>query len=60
MKLVCFTIYYEIIPDDFNMIKEKLIYCVDELKSEIIFTNGGTGFSKRDVTPEATREVILS
>ena len=52
------TIYYEVIPDDFNMIKEKLIYCADELKSEIVFTDGGTGFSKRDITPEATSEVI--
>ena len=50
--------HYEIIPDDFETIKEKLVYCADELGVEIVFTNGGTGFSKRDVTPEATREVI--
>ena len=52
------TIYYEVIPDDFDMIIEKLIYCADELKAEIIFTDGGTGFSKRDITPEATQKVI--
>ena len=51
-------IYYEIIPDDFNLIMEKLIYCADEIKSEIVFTDGGTGFSKKDVTPEATEKVL--
>jgi len=49
---------YEIIPDEPPMIKEKLIDFCDNLKLDLILTNGGTGFTKRDLTPEATKEVI--
>lgn len=52
------VVKYEIIPDERDMIKEKLIDYCDNLKPDIIFTDGGTGFTKRDVTPEATKEVI--
>lgn len=48
--------YYEILPDDKEMIKEKLIEYSE--KVDLILTTGGTGLSPRDVTPEATREVI--
>lgn len=50
--------YYKVIPDDFDTIVKELTYICDELKIELILTNGGTGFSKRDVTPEATEKVI--
>lgn len=50
--------YYEIIPDEKHLIKEKLIFLCDQLKLDVIFTSGGTGFSQRDVTPDATLEVI--
>lgn len=50
--------YYKIIPDDLDKIAEELIYLSDELKVDLVLTNGGTGFSKRDVTPEATMKVI--
>lgn len=50
--------YSKIIPDDKEEIERELIYLSDELKVDLILTNGGTGFSKRDVTPEATRNVI--
>ncbi|MBC2582431.1 molybdenum cofactor biosynthesis protein B [Clostridium sp. DJ247] len=50
--------HYKIIPDDMDTISEELIYLCDELKVNLIVTNGGTGFSKRDVTPEATLKVI--
>ncbi|MDF2595386.1 MAG: molybdenum cofactor biosynthesis protein [Clostridia bacterium] len=50
--------YYEVIPDDFETIKEKLIYLCDTEKVDLVITTGGTGFSERDVTPEATKEVI--
>ncbi len=50
--------YYDIIPDEEDVIREKLIYACDQLKLDIIFTSGGTGFSSRDVTPEATMKVI--
>ena len=49
---------YEIIPDEPALIKEKIIYYCDELKVDLVLTDGGTGFTKRDNTPEATAEVI--
>ncbi|CAM2784021.1 MULTISPECIES: molybdopterin adenylyltransferase [Clostridium] len=49
---------YKIIPDEINIISEELIKLCDEKKVNLIITNGGTGFSKRDVTPEATERVI--
>lgn len=50
--------YYKVIPDDIHAIESELIYICDELRVELVLTNGGTGFSKRDVTPEATLKVI--
>jgi len=50
--------HYEIIPDEKARIKEKLTACCDQLKVDLVLTTGGTGFSPRDVTPEATLEVI--
>lgn len=47
-----------IITDDLDTIKNKLLYYTDEVKVDLIITTGGTGFSPRDNTPEATREVI--
>jgi molybdenum cofactor synthesis domain-containing protein len=48
--------YYVILPDEKEQIKEKLIeYCG---KVDLILTTGGTGLAPRDVTPEATLEVI--
>lgn len=51
-------VHYKIIPDEIDEIVEELIKASDELKVDLILTNGGTGFSKRDVTPEATLKVI--
>jgi molybdopterin adenylyltransferase len=48
--------YYEVIPDEKSLIKEKLIDY--STKVDLVITTGGTGLSPRDVTPEATREVI--
>jgi len=50
--------FYDIIPDEKDVIIEKLKYASDELGLDIILTSGGTGFSSRDVTPEATLEVL--
>ncbi|HEY8803524.1 MAG TPA: MogA/MoaB family molybdenum cofactor biosynthesis protein [Clostridium sp.] len=50
--------FYKMIPDEKNEIERELIYLCDELKVDLILTNGGTGFSQRDVTPEATQNVI--
>lgn len=49
---------YEIVPDEQILISEKLKSWVDELEISLIFTTGGTGFSPRDVTPEATKSVL--
>lgn len=48
--------YYEILPDEKEMIREKLIEYAG--RADVILTTGGTGLSPRDVTPDATREVI--
>lgn len=50
--------YYKIVPDEIDRIEKELIYLSDKVKIDIVFTNGGTGFSTRDVTPEATEKVI--
>ena len=50
--------FYKMIPDEIEEIEKELIYLCDELKVDLILTNGGTGFSERDVTPEATQKVI--
>lgn len=52
------VIKYEIIPDEPDMIKERLISYADTLKVDLVLTTGGTGFTARDFTPEATKEVI--
>ena len=52
------VVHYEIIPDEPEMIKEKLVHYCDVLKVDLVLTNGGTGFTARDFTPEATKEVI--
>jgi molybdenum cofactor synthesis domain-containing protein len=49
---------YEIVPDEREIIRERLIRYCDELKVDLVLTTGGTGFSPRDVTPEATLDVI--
>jgi molybdenum cofactor synthesis domain-containing protein len=50
--------YYKMIPDEKLQIEKELIYLCDEIKVDLILTNGGTGFSQRDVTPEATSNII--
>lgn len=52
------VVHYEIIPDEPERIKEKIIQLSDELRVNLILTTGGTGFTSRDNTPEATKEVI--
>ena len=47
-----------LIPDDFQKIKDTLVEICDNNHADLILTTGGTGFSKRGVTPEATEEII--
>lgn len=51
-------IKYEIVPDERETISAQLIEWVDETALNLIVTTGGTGLGPRDVTPEATRDVI--
>ena len=46
--------YKGIVPDEREVIELELIKCADELDAALVVTTGGTGFSPRDVTPEAT------
>lgn len=52
------VIHTAIVPDEAEDIRRELLRCSDELKASLILTTGGTGFSPRDITPEATRTVI--
>ncbi|MGD0779259.1 MAG: molybdopterin adenylyltransferase [Dehalococcoidales bacterium] len=52
------VIKYEIVPDEKDVIAATLCDWADSGKVDVILTTGGTGLSKRDVTPEATLAVI--
>ncbi|MFN2198082.1 MAG: molybdenum cofactor biosynthesis protein B [Anaerolineales bacterium] len=47
-----------IVPDELQVITQTLIAWADSDMLDIIITTGGTGFAPRDITPEATRQVI--
>jgi len=49
---------YEILPDEKEQIRDRLIKLADDEKIDLIFTTGGTGPGPRDVTPEATIEIL--
>lgn len=49
---------YLIAPDERDIISSNLKRMADELDIDLILTTGGTGFSPRDITPEATLDVI--
>ncbi|MDY0004749.1 MAG: molybdopterin-binding protein [Polyangia bacterium] len=48
----------EILPDDRETIAKRLVQLCDEVVCDLVVTTGGTGLAPRDVTPEATRDVI--
>lgn len=53
-KVVC----YKILPDDLDALIEAMIGMAEQEQVELLLTTGGTGLSRRDVTPEATLAVI--
>ena len=53
-KVICKSI----VPDEIERIKNELISCASELNVNLVLTTGGTGFSPRDITPEATLAVV--
>lgn len=47
-----------VVPDELEKIRDTLLAWVDQDRLDLILTTGGTGFAPRDVTPEATRQVL--
>lgn len=47
-----------ILPDEVNLLKDQMTEWADTKVCDLILTTGGTGFSPRDFTPEATKAVI--
>ena len=52
------VIKYEVVPDEVDAISHKLAEWADEGQVDVIITTGGTGLSRRDVTPEATLSIL--
>jgi molybdenum cofactor synthesis domain-containing protein len=52
------VVRYEIVPDELGVIKENLIHFADNDHLDLVLTTGGTGLGPRDVTPDATLEVV--
>ena len=52
------VIAYHVLPDEKEKIKRMLIHMADNFGCDFILTTGGTGLAPRDVTPEATREIL--
>jgi molybdenum cofactor synthesis domain-containing protein len=51
-------VYYNIVPDEFRRIQEELFHITERNLADLVLTTGGTGFDRRDITPEATLAVI--
>lgn len=51
-------VFYEILPDELELISERLAHICDNNIADLIITTGGTGFTERDITPEATKRII--
>ena len=47
-----------VLPDEKDLLEKEMIHMCDNLNVNLLLTTGGTGFSKRDITPEATKSVI--
>jgi molybdopterin adenylyltransferase len=52
------VVRYDIIPDEIDIIRRRLIEWADAGDVDVILTTGGTGLGPRDVTPEATLPIL--
>ena len=52
------VVAYDVVADERQLLAAKMREFCDLTRADLVLTTGGTGFSPRDVTPEATREVI--
>ena len=52
------VVYSAIVPDESERLQAELRKCADALGIALVLTTGGTGFSPRDITPEATLAVV--
>jgi molybdopterin adenylyltransferase len=52
------VVRYDIVPDEVDIIRRRLIEWADSGDVEVILTTGGTGLGPRDVTPEATTPIL--
>lgn len=52
------TVDTAVVPDDTESIRSVLLHWCDELAVDLVLTNGGTGLSARDLTPESVRSVL--
>ena len=52
------VVYKALVPDEPAQIHRELLHCCDDLGVALVLTTGGTGFSPRDITPEATLAVV--
>ena len=54
----CEVVERALVPDEKEQIQAAIRHAADELRVQLILTTGGTGFSPRDITPEATAELV--
>lgn len=47
-----------VVPDDPDLIRRRLMAWADGGEADLVVTTGGTGFTERDLTPEATRDIL--
>jgi len=52
------VVRYDVIPDEIDIIRRRLIEWADAGDVDVILTTGGTGLGPRDVTPEATLPIL--
>lgn len=59
MKLSSFEcVYTTIVPDEILDLQHAIKHCCDQLELDLVWISGGTGFSVRDVTPEALKPLL--